>query len=133
MFYYLTQAAGLPLGSPTAKAGNFFISENSRQCFNQQSRYRAYSGCRVGKLVNSAQWESNGVMYHFCRPWGESPLASCKTKNRAGKVRPAVVVGGGGGRTPPCRVKNDNMDVAVFYFLAAPDHGEGAAPPPLSR
>jgi hypothetical protein len=26
-----------------------------------------------------------------------------------------------------------NMDGYVFFFLAAPDHGEGAVPPPLSR
>jgi hypothetical protein len=40
---------------------------------------------------------------------------------------------GGGGRKPTYREKNANMDVCVFFYLAAPGHGPGAAPPPLCR
>ena len=49
------------------------------------------------------------------------------------KYTPLWRCGGGGGRTPPSREKNANMDVCVFFFHSAPGHGPGAAPPPLSR
>ena len=32
---------------------------------------------------------------------------------------------------PPVREKNANMDVCVFFYLADPDHGEGAVPSPF--
>jgi hypothetical protein len=40
---------------------------------------------------------------------------------------------GGEARKADCEEKNANTDVCVFFYLSAPDHGEGAAPPPLSR
>jgi hypothetical protein len=56
-----------------------------------------------------------------------------KPKGRAGGVRPAAAVQGRGGRKPTVGEKNANTDGCVFFYLAAPDHGEGAVPPPLSR
>ena len=40
-------------------------------------------------------------------------------------------VGGGAAGRRLVTEKNANMDVCVFFFLTAPDHGEGAAPPPF--
>jgi hypothetical protein len=39
---------------------------------------------------------------------------------------------GGAARMPPELEKNANILVCIFFYLSAPDHGEGAVPPPLS-
>jgi hypothetical protein len=51
---------------------------------------------------------------------------------RVGLTRSAVVVCWRGGRRPTYYEKKVVMDDGFFFFLSATDHGEGAAPSPLS-
>ena len=48
-----------------------------------------------------------------------------------GEQQPALWFGGGEAGCRHGTGKNANMDVCVFFYLTAPDHGEGAAPPPF--
>jgi hypothetical protein len=88
--------------------------------------YGGYSG-KMLRLRNLT------VMYHFCLPWGGLLLAWCKTKSRAGIVRPSVGIRGGGGRTPPCNSKKRKHGRLRFLLPLCPRLRPGAAPPPLSR
>jgi hypothetical protein len=56
-----------------------------------------------------------------------------KRKIRAGKVRPVVAVWRRGRQDATLKQKKRKHGRLCFFYLAAPDHGEWAAPPPLSR
>jgi hypothetical protein len=76
--------------------------------------------------------------YRYIYPHHEAPWGTHRTKPAQGRAPFKLIVlrwrcGGGGGRKPTYREKNANMDVCVFFYLTAPGHGPGAAPPPLSR
>jgi len=94
-------------------------------------RYRR-SGGRASKRISQRIKKRDYVSNLFTV--GLTIAGSMEDEKLGGLSTPScggVAVGAAGRR--PVAAKNANMDVCVFCFLAAPDHGEGAAPPPLSR
>jgi hypothetical protein len=82
--------------------------------------------------IRQAVKNGGGVITRVSRGAKFSPLHG-KPKSRAGGVRPIAAIHRRGRQDAALRGKKREHGRLRFFYLADPDHGEGAVPPPLSR
>jgi hypothetical protein len=81
------------------------------------------------------------VLFHYTSAWkfgkdieqalsrgADYAVRDGKPKNRAGILRPVAAVLWRGRQDAALNGKNANMDVCVFFYFSAPDHGERGKP-----
>jgi hypothetical protein len=73
------------------------------------------------------------VMFALTLAVGGVRFASWKDEKPGGQSTPRCGGTEAGRQEADREEKNTGMEAGVFFYFAAPNHGEGAVPPPLSR
>jgi hypothetical protein len=90
-------------------------------------------GRRLYPVAAAFLFRSLGRCQYRSSPWGKLRPTRWQPAQPGGRSTPRCGNSTAGRQDAACNKKNTGMDAGSFLYLSAPDHGEGAAPPPLSR